>query len=365
MKIATILGTRPEIIKLSPLLPLLDKNFKHLVIHTGQHYDRELNAAFFENLKLSPPKTKLKIAQHSRSDVAEITKRLLPKLQDYRPNFIIVQGDTNSALAGARTAKLLNIPLIHVEAGCRSKNKMAVEERNRIEIDSIAILNFAPDITAFKNLKKEKCKNPILVGNTGLDACKKFYSNKTKVIILFNLKAKNFLLVTLHRQENVDNKRNLVSLVNAVNALAKEITVVWPLHPRTKKSLKKFNIKLDAKIRVINPQDYLSTLSLIRYSACVLSDSGGIQEECAVINRPCFIARNETEWTRLTREGKNFLVGTKEKNITKAILKYLQDPILQKRIAERTCTLKFGASRKIVFYIKKFAKSQNEQRNNP
>lgn len=342
----TILGTRPEIIKLSPLLPLLDKAFGHKLIHTAQHYDAVMDSHFFKELRLRKPDQRLR---PSGLSLGRMVEKITRELEHDQPNLVIVQGDTRSALAGALAAAGLGIPVAHVEAGCRSGDLKAPEEINRRLIDFVATYFFAADKVALNNLKREGHKDVQLVGNTGLDAVKRakpLAKHPTGLI------SRKYFLVTLHRAENVDNPKVLKRLVAAIEEIAKIGLVVWPMHPRTQLALRRARLKLSKQIQVIPPQNYISTLSLLNHCLAILSDSGGLQEEAAVLNRPCFILRECTEWTRLVKEGKNFLVGTQTRAIVTALSSYAADPKLQKKIAARPATLPFGASQKIVRFLK-------------
>lgn len=347
-KILSVIGTRPEIIKLSPLLPLLDKKFKHAIVHTGQHYDAALDANFFRELKIRAPDYRVPYFPKHSTRFAQILATLTKKIENTAPDLVLVQGDTHSALAGALAAVHLGIPIAHVEAGCRSGDLQAPEEVNRRMIDSVATYFFTPDLVAQSNLKREG-KNGILVGNTGLDAAKRALPlTSLAALKRLKLKHRNYILLTLHRAENTNNTETLRELVTAINQISHEITIVWPMHPRTRLALHAAKIKLPKAITVIEPLGYIDTLSLMQNSLCIMSDSGGIQEEAAVVNRPCFILRDTTEWTRLVREGKNFLASTEAKKIVRLVSAYIKNPTMQKKIAQKKASLNYGASKKIL-----------------
>jgi len=352
MKIVTVLGTRPEIIKLSSILPLLDSKTKHILIHTGQHYDYEMDAVFFKELELSLPHYQLDVGSMA---AGKQTARMLEKIEDIlikeKPNIVVVQGDTNSTLAGALAAVKLGITVAHVEAGCRSFNFSQPEEINRKIVDHIAHLLFAPDEVALRNLKSESIDSEklFLVGNTSADVFtrnRKFADTSTIISELGFLSAA-YAVVTVHRAENTDIKENLHNIVSAINEISRRITVVFPLHPRTAASLEKHGFKLDSSVKIIKPLSYLPFLKLLSHARFCVSDSGGVQEEAALLNVPCIIPRDETEWIRYVELGKNMLTGAATSPIVHAAEKLLNDRELE-RIKSIRISHTYGASEKIV-----------------
>jgi UDP-N-acetylglucosamine 2-epimerase len=312
MKVMTILGTRPEIIKLAALIPLLQR-FEHVLVHTGQHYDHELDADFFKELDLPEPRYNLKIGSGLQG---KQTGRMIEKLEEVmlaeKPDVVIVLGDTNTTLAGTLAATKLHLKLIHVEAGCRSFNRTMPEEMNRIIADHCADYLLAADMESVEHLRKEGLtKNVSLVGNTIFDAClrNKELAAKSRVLEEIGLTAGKYILATIHRSQSTDDPKVLRKIMESLEELTNEIEVVVPLHPRTKKALEKFGITLGPKVKVIKPQGYLPFLKLLENSRFCVTDSGGIQDECLFFNVPAIIPREETEWVRLVKAGKNFLVG--------------------------------------------------------
>ncbi len=357
MKIITILGTRPEIIKLSPLLAQLEQEFQHKIIHTGQHYDHDMDQIFFEELKLPKPNYSLNIGSQTQGkQTASMLEKIEQILMTEKPNCILVQGDTNSTLSGALAASKLNIPIIHLEAGCRSFNKHMPEEINRILVDHMSTYLLAPDQKSVDHLLKENIKkeNIFCVGSTSFDAIlrNKEFINSTQILKEFQLQKEKYLLITLHRAENTNNLTTLKNIIDAINQVAEKIVIVFPLHPRTKKIIEENNISLNQNIKLIPPQSYLSFLALMQNSKFIISDSGGIQEESVALNKPCLITREETEWTRLTDAGKNILVGTQTEKIINTINQLLDETNLQK-IKEIPCPIEAGASQKVIEIIKK------------
>lgn len=359
MKIITILGTRPEIIKMSPILPLLNQDFKHILIHTGQHYDFNMDKIFFEELNLKKPDYMLNIGSHSH---AKQTAMMLEKIEDIlikeNPSLIIVHGDTNSTLAGGLAAAKLQIPIIHIESGCRSFNKTVPEETNRIIVDHISNTLIAPNIKEENNLLKEGINSKMIkcLGSTSFDAIKR---NKeliplTKILKKFELIENNFVLVTLHRAGNTNNLDNLRNIINAINTLSEKIKFIFPIHPRTKKIIEENKIKLNKNILIIKPQSYLTFLGLIMSSRFIISDSGGIQEEALALNTPCLIPRSETEWDWIVKAGKNFLVGADTKKIIELGSKLIESNEELEKIKSIRCDVDRDVSKKIIEVIKSY-----------
>ncbi len=358
MKIVTILGTRPEIVKLSALLPLLDQNFTHVLVHTGQHYDYNLDQVFFEELHLKEPNYSLNTGSHPQG---RQTGRMLEKIEEVllleKPDLVIVQGDTNTTLSGSLAAAKLHIPLLHVESGCRSFNRRMPEEINRIVADHVSDCLIAPDQKSVNNLLQEGIPEGKIYpfGNTSFEAVvrNKEFIRQKEVLNSLGLEKGNYVLATIHRAENTDNPENLQNLISALNQLSEQILFVFPLHPRTKKLLERNGIPLSSKIKVIEPQPYLSFLALLSGCRLCFSDSGGIQEEALVFNVPCLIPRNETEWIRLVQAGKNFLLGTNPENLISSVKKIYFDQEEQEKIKQIPCPYETDVSEKILALIKK------------
>ncbi len=314
MKIATILGTRPEIIKLSPLIPLLEKEFEHFIIHTGQHYDYELDGVFFDELHLRQPDYNLGIGSHPPG---KQTGMMLEKIEEVllreKPDCIIVEGDTNTVLAGSLAAAKLHIKIAHVEAGCRNFNKSTPEEVNRIVADHFSEFLFPADENSRRHLLQEglpEHKIYSVGSNTVYDACMRNIEFADSTVLQKHaLISGRFILVTVHRAENTDTEKPLREIVQALNELSARIKVIFPIHPRTKKKIAEYGLKLSPQIVTAPPLEYLHTLPLIKEAKFCLTDSGGIQEEAVAFNVPCLIPLNETCWPRLVEAGKNFLTG--------------------------------------------------------
>lgn len=314
MKAATILGTRPEIIKLSTLIPLLEKKFEHFIIHTGQHYDYEMDAAFFQELGLPQPKYNLHVSSGMQGkQTALMLEKIESLLVEEKPDFVVVQGDTNTTLAGALAAAKLHLPIVHVEAGARNFNKDSPEEINRIVADHVADILFTVDNAGSRNLKNEgiPADKIVQVGNTAYDACLRnlAYAEKSTLMQDLGLDKGKFILATIHRAESTDHVESLSAIVDALNKLSEKAAIVIPLHPRTKKKMSEYSLSFSPSIKVLPPQNYLDFLALISSCRFCISDSGGIQDEAIVCNVPCVIPLNETCWPQLVEAGKNILAG--------------------------------------------------------
>lgn len=357
MKIATILGTRPEIIKLSPLIPLFDKEFDHILIHTGQHYSHNMDKIFFDELNLRDCDYILNIGSGTHASqtgkmMIEIEKVLLKE----KPDIVVVQGDTNSTLAGAITASKLNIELAHVEAGCRSFDKRMPEEINRILVDHCSDILFAPDDNAINNLTAEGIKkdNFYLVGNTSIDACLRvvglFNLSKLKEL---NLKKQNYAVLTIHRQENTGYTK-LKEIIKAMNLISEQIKIVFPVHLRTKKIIENQDIQISENILLIDPTGYKDFIGLVANSKFIMTDSGGIQEEAGVLDVPCLILRENTEWEYLVNLGKNLLIGTSYENITSTVNDLIDNDWKLDKMRKIKAPVNRGTSEKIVSILKTY-----------
>jgi len=330
-KIAVAFGTRPEIIKLSPVIRALEKAAKSqksrrisfFIIHSNQHYDKNMDAVFLSELKLPKAKYNLKIGSALHG---EMTGKMIIEAEKIflkeKPDLLVVQGDTNTVLAMALAATKLHIPIAHVEAGLRSYTNIP-EETNRILTDKISDFLFAPtqkqkDILIKEGIDKKKI---FVVGNTVVDAVfqnlKIAEKLKKKTI---KLVPKKYFLITAHRQENVDNRINLKNIINALSSVQKKygLEAVFPLHPRTKKCLNEFKITVPENIKIIPPIGYLEMLCLMKNARLIITDSGGIQEEACTLRVPCVTMRESTERPETVEVGGNVIAGTDTQKIIKA-----------------------------------------------
>jgi UDP-GlcNAc3NAcA epimerase len=321
MKIITILGARPQFIKAGALSRefLNHVAIEEIIVHTGQHFDKNMSDVFFEQMSIPKPKYNLAINNMGHG---AMTGQMLEKIEKVliqeTPDWVLVYGDTNSTIAGALAAKKLHIKVAHVEAGLRSFNMSMPEEINRILTDRISDLLLCPTDTAVENLNKEGFKNlDISIFKSGdvMQDAAMFYSKKEEAP---NFKIpKEFVLSTIHRAENTDNDKRLSSILSGLNFIAKSIPVILPLHPRTKNIIKKGSFDIN-NLTIVDPVGYLEMIYLIQRSKVVMTDSGGLQKEAFFFEKPCITLRDETEWVELVEGGFNTLVGANEKLIKNA-----------------------------------------------
>jgi len=341
MKIAVIIGTRPEIIKMSPILEQIENNdLDNILIHMGQHYDYEMSEQFFLDLDLKKPDYNIGVGSDSHGkQTATMIKSIEKILLDENPDFIMVQGDTNTVLAGALTASKLHIPVGHVEAGLRSFDKTMPEEINRQITDICSTIFFVPTEESAINLLFENVDphNIFITGNTIVDACLrnlKIAEKKSNIISRLGL-SEDILTITLHRAENVDNPVRLENIIEAL-ILLDNITIIFPVHPRTMKSLKRFELynKLESAnhIKLIEPLGYLDFLLLLSKSKLIMTDSGGLQEEAITLNIPCMTLRYNTERPETVTAGGNILVGAGKDNILRTYNHISRDPSLYNKM---------------------------------
>ncbi len=322
--IAVVYGTRPEIIKLSPIIRIgLAQKRELVTIHTGQHFSQNMNDVFFENLELPSPDYELNVGSKSHAEmVAEALVGIERILLKHKPSIVLVQGDTNSALAGALAAAKLGIKVGHIEAGLRSFDRRMPEELNRVLIDHMSDLLFAPTHTSYnylltEGISKDKIK---IVGNTIADALKYGLKKSSNITLPPYIAPKQYFLATLHRQENVDDPITLKQMISNFQRIVKDTStmLVLPLHPRTKQLLDKHAIDTTG-LSLIEPQDYFNFLALLNNARMVFTDSGGIQEEACILGIPCITLRDNTERPETVELGSNVLVGSDLNKMVSAI----------------------------------------------
>jgi UDP-GlcNAc3NAcA epimerase len=317
MKLLSIIGTRPQIIKASAFSKTIEETaeINEILVHTGQHYDRELSELFFDELGISPPKYNLGVGSSSHANqTAEMMIKIEELVEIESPDSLLVYGDTNSTLAGALVAAKSHIPLAHIESGLRSFNKLMPEEINRIVTDRLSDILFCPTEASMENLFKEGVRKEKvhLVGDVMYDACKNYTiiaEERSTIIGEMELNPKEFVLATIHRAENTDNEKVLTAIIDSLENLANNIRVVLPLHPRTKGRIK---IRIGSNIDLINPVGYLDMIELERNSKAIITDSGGVQKEAFFHRVPCITIRSETEWVELVDLGWNKLIDPRE-----------------------------------------------------
>ncbi len=327
MKLVTVLGARPQFIKAAPVSAALTANrIPEVILHTGQHYDRNMSAIFFEQLGIPAPAYNLGINDTSHGAMtgqmlAEIESVLLQE----KPDMCLVYGDTNSTIAGALAAAKLNIPVAHVEAGLRSFNRTMPEEINRVLTDHMATLLFAPTCNAVQNLASEGITAGVhQTGDVMYDATLTFakISQKASTILKqLTLEADSYYLATVHRAENTDNPGRLESILKALAALNRELPVVLPLHPRTAGAIDKFGMTPHIqKLCTTRPLPFLDMIKLEKSARVIITDSGGVQKEAYFHSVPCVTLRDETEWVETLEAGWNQISGADPERIVNAVL---------------------------------------------
>ena len=330
MKIVDIVGARPQFIKVGPVLRAIAEHNRHhpdrpieeVLVHTGQHYDDEMSRVFFEELELKEPDYHLGVGSGSHGyQTGEMLRRIEDVLLKEEPDWVVVYGDTNSTLAGALAAAKLHIPVAHVEAGLRSFNKRMPEEINRVLTDHVSDLLFCPTETAVEKLRREGITEGVhLVGDVMYDSVlynAELAERKSDILNRLNLKPKEYALATIHRAENTDNPERLRSIFQALEEVAKEMPVIVPLHPRTRKRLSELRVNPEVG-SVLPPVSYLEMLLLEKHAKVILTDSGGVQKEAFFFRVPCVTLREETEWVETVEAGWNTLAGCDPKLIVQA-----------------------------------------------
>ncbi len=336
MKVVLVAGARPNFMKVSPLIRAIEKHNAHsnlpildrMLVHTGQHYDYEMSQIFFQDLKLPEPDVHLGVSSGTHAEqtgkvMIEIEKVLIQQ----KPDLVVVVGDVNSTLAGTLAAVKLHIPVAHVEAGLRSYDRKMPEEINRLLTDAISDYLFTPSPDGDENLKREGVPEEkiFMVGDVMVDSLlfNKKKAAHRKILLQLGLKKGNYAILTLHRPDNVDYESSLSKITLALMDISQRIPILFPCHPRTRKTISQFGLGkffqyIDSNtsasagssgIHLITPLGYLDFLQLMMNSKFVMTDSGGIQEETTVLNIPCITLRNTTERPITLSQGTNVLVG--------------------------------------------------------
>ncbi|MBQ2227425.1 MAG: UDP-N-acetylglucosamine 2-epimerase (non-hydrolyzing) [Methanobrevibacter sp.] len=339
MKIATILGTRPEIIKMAPIIDEISKRgIDQIVLHTGQHYDKEMSDNFFRDLEIPTPDYNIHVGSGTHGkQTGLMMKGIEEVLLDEKPDIVLVQGDTNAVLAGALVASKLHIAIGHVEAGLRSFDMTMPEEVNRRAADVTSTMYFIPTEESAINLLAEgfSHKNLLITGNTVVDACfrhleiaqkRGFEEESLSELDIENMD--NILTLTMHRAENVDVKERVTNIIEALKELD-EMNIIFPIHPRTKNTLEKFGLFDELNnmehVHIIKPLGYLDFLLLTSKSTLILTDSGGLQEEAITLDVPALTLRYNTERPETVTAGGNILVGSDKDAILENANKILND----------------------------------------
>tara|TARA_R110002020_G_scaffold336426_4_gene551803 strand:+ start:71991 stop:73088 length:1098 start_codon:yes stop_codon:yes gene_type:complete len=326
MKIITIVGARPQFVKAAVVSRAIEEhnNFgkgvliEELIVHTGQHFDQNMSSVFFDQMNIPKPHYNLDINSLSHG---AMTGKMLEKIEEIllneKPDWVLVYGDTNSTVAGALAAKKLHIKVAHVEAGLRSFNMRMPEEINRILTDRISDILFCPTWTAINNLKNEGYDTldikQVQCGDVMYDAA--LYYTDRSIRPESVIQGNHFVLSTIHRQENTDNKDKLSTIFEALKKVSQNQKVIIPLHPRTIKKLEDFGIIPDRNIQILEPVGYFEMIWLLSNCTCVITDSGGLQKEAFFFKKPCITVREETEWVELINNKVNFLTGSDKDKI--------------------------------------------------
>lgn len=315
VKLVTVVGARPQFIKLAPVSRALlaTGSIDEYVVHTGQHYDESMSNIFFEELKLKKPDSNLGVGSGSHAvQTARMLEGLEPIFIKENPDCILIYGDTNSTLSAALVASKLHIPVAHVESGLRSFNMAMPEEVNRIVADHLSEYLFAPTRAAMENLRKEgkDSKQVVLTGDVMYDAALQYGSSAAgvrTVIDQLSLERGKYVLTTLHRAENVDNSDRLEGIWRALGVVSKSLPVVFPVHPRTRERISRLQLESSKTVILIDPVGYLDMVALEANAALIATDSGGVQKEAYFHKVPCVTVRTETEWSELVESGWNVL----------------------------------------------------------
>ena len=356
IKVVTIIGARPQIIKAAAISRCINNSFKNkireIIVHTGQHYDENMSEVFFREMDIPKPNYNLNVGSSTH---AKQTADMMPKTEEVllneKPDCVILYGDTNSTLAGSVTAAKMQIPVVHIEAGLRSFNKAMPEEINRIVCDHTSTLLFSPTLTGIKNLEREGFNKPAkplyTADNPGIFHCGDvMYDNaiyfaekaekSSSILKTLNLEKDNYLLATIHRDYNTDYPVRLNGIFDAIYKITEEnkLSIVIPLHPRTSKILETTLEKklMDAilkspLIKIIQPVSFFDMIQLEKNSLMVLTDSGGVQKEAFFYERPCLILRSETEWVEIVEAGAAMICDADTKTITNAFEHFKKNKI--------------------------------------
>jgi len=357
MKIVTIVGARPQIIKAAALSRVISKNFqniKEIIVHTGQHYDKNMSDVFFTELEIPKPQINLKVGSSSHgAQTALMIEKIEKVIQEYSPDAVVVYGDTNSTLATAIAASKLHIPIVHIESGLRSFNKKMPEEVNRILCDHVSTLLFSPTKSGFNNLLNEgfsiEYSNNASADHPNIYHCgdvmydnslyfSKLSDENSDILEKLKLRNKNFILATVHRNDNTDSKIKLTNLLSTFLEITEihQLKIILPLHPRTSKMMEQLlDSKLLKKIQesnlltIINPAGFLDMIALEKNAELIITDSGGVQKEAYFFKKPCIILRPQTEWVEIVETKSAVISDTNSKIILEATERFLSNPDLE------------------------------------
>lgn len=338
MKLSIIVGTRPEIIKMAPVIQACQRRgIDFFILHTGQHYSPNMDKVFFEELGLPEPKYNLGIGnQPHRKQVGLMVREISKVFMTDRPDIAVVQGDTTSVLSACLAAKNLGIKIAHHEAGLRSHDPSMLEETNRVTADHISDFLFTPTQEAANNLIEEGCGQDRIhvTGNTIVDAVldnKTIADKKIDILKKLGIESKKYFLFTAHRNETVDKKEGCLLLIDClkkINIEFPEYRIVFPVHPRTEKMLEKFGLKIPREVLITEPFSYFDFLCLESNAKIIITDSGGLQEEACILKIPCITIRKNTERLETVRGEMNILTGLDEHKLAAAAREMLHKEII-------------------------------------
>jgi UDP-GlcNAc3NAcA epimerase len=322
VKILSVIGARPQFIKAAAVSRELRRYHHEILVHTGQHYDYEMSGIFFDGLQLPAPDVNLAVGSGSHGvQTGTMLKGIEEVLLAERPDYLLVYGDTNSTVAGALAAAKLSVPVAHVEAGLRSHNRAMPEEINRLVADHLSQLLLCPSDAAVKNLESEGItRNVHLVGDVMLDvlnwAKQRLPKRIEEILSRWSLTKRGYLLATIHRSENTNDRARLQQILNAFECI--DEIIVFSLHPRTRKAIAEAGCHVPPHVRVIEPIGYLDMVALASNARLILTDSGGLQKEAYWLSTPCITLRDETEWVETVQTGWNTLAGADSDRIIAA-----------------------------------------------
>ena len=353
MKIITVVGARPQIIKAAAISRAIENNFpqiEEIILHTGQHYDQNMSEVFFEELNIPKPTINLNVGSSSHGkQTAKMIEQIEDVLVQYKPNAIVVYGDTNSTLASAVAASKIHVPIVHIEAGLRSFNKKMPEEINRIMCDHASTLLFSPTQTGYQNLINEgfsktiskkataDCPNIYHCGDVMYDNSihfSKLSEQKSSILSDLGIENNPFILATVHRNDNTDDPQKLNEIFSSFLKLTEEnnIQLILPLHPRTMKMKEtllnetvKEQLRNSSLIKIIPPASFLDIISLEKNASLIITDSGGIQKEAYFFKKPCIILRPQTEWVEIVEAKSAVIADTNQEKILNAVNNYLHN----------------------------------------